>query len=160
MSPTIYSETDGRYLGMDEAIHTVPAGQLYYSDMSLWDTYRTQHPWLVIAQPAVAADLARSLTTMYLEGGSMPRWFVLFSLFGVVPYFNSPSLGLGRLRTSIPVACSATMPTWSCSIRISRESLTSTLRPPITGCAMRGSFVNHVVCHNPVLVPYPTRTIR
>ena len=74
ISPTRYDEADGRYLGMDDLPHAVPAGQGYYSDLSLWDTYRTQNPWLVLVQPTVALDVARSMVLMIEQGRSLPRW--------------------------------------------------------------------------------------
>ena len=82
MSPTQYDEPDGRYLGLDEQIHTVEAGHHYYSDLSLWDTFRTQNPWLVVVDPSVGLDVTRSLLLMLEQGGSLPRWcacvFVLY----------------------------------------------------------------------------------
>ena len=74
MSPTIYNEADGSYLGVDELVHYVQPGENYYSDMSLWDTYRTQNPWLVFARPDVARDVAHSLVLMVEQGTNLPRW--------------------------------------------------------------------------------------
>ena len=75
MSPTVYSEADGSYLGMDEQVHFVAPGENYYSDMSLWDTFRTQNPWLVLIRPDVARDVAHSLFLMIEQGGNLPRWY-------------------------------------------------------------------------------------
>ena len=77
MSPTVFSESDGSYLGMDELVHRVEAGHRYYSDLSLWDTYRTQNPWLVLVRPDVALDIARSIVLMVEQGGDLPRWYGL-----------------------------------------------------------------------------------
>ena len=74
MSPTIYSEADGSYLGMDNQVHQIDAGHAYYSDLSLWDTFRTQNPWLTLAAPDVALDVVRSMILMYKEGGDFSRW--------------------------------------------------------------------------------------
>jgi putative alpha-1,2-mannosidase len=54
MSPTVYSESDGQYLGADFKVYTVDKGAAFVSDLSLWDIYRTQAPWLVLMQPDVA----------------------------------------------------------------------------------------------------------
>ena len=75
MSPTIYSEWDGSYLGMDERVHYVNPGENYYSDMSLWDTFRTQNPWLVLVRPDVARDIVHSLVLMIEQGVNLPRWY-------------------------------------------------------------------------------------
>ena len=76
MSPTIYNEWDGAYMGMDDVVHYVTPGENYFSDMSLWDSYRTQHPWLVLIRPDVARDVVRSLVLMIQQFGSLPRWCV------------------------------------------------------------------------------------
>ena len=75
MSPTIFSEWDGTYIGMDDALHQVEPGHQYYSDLSLWDTYRTQNPWLVLVRANVALDIARSIGLMVEHGGDLPRWY-------------------------------------------------------------------------------------
>ncbi len=59
---------------MDNAIHNVSSdsgaadGQQYYSDMSIWDIFRTQFPWLTFFVPTVARDVVRSLVLMYKQG--------------------------------------------------------------------------------------------
>ncbi len=48
MSPTIYSEADGSYLGFDEQVHSTTAVSpqfRFVSDLSLWDIHRSQYPW-------------------------------------------------------------------------------------------------------------------
>lgn len=70
--PMIHSDVDGRYRGLDDAIHT--ADFTYYSTFSLWDTFRTQHPWLILARPETQQDMVRSLIRMAEDGGSLPRW--------------------------------------------------------------------------------------
>lgn len=80
LAPTTYTETNQIYLGMDGQVHQWPYTHAdgnvssYYSDMSLWDTHRTQNPLLGLLLPNVAADSVRSLFTMYNEGGDIPRW--------------------------------------------------------------------------------------
>jgi predicted alpha-1,2-mannosidase len=70
--PTRYEDVDGRYRGNDDAIHTADFG--YYNDFSLWDTFRTLHPWLILARPDDQVDMGRSLVRMAEEGGALPRW--------------------------------------------------------------------------------------
>lgn len=57
LAPTLFSDVDGRYLGMDGQIHTVPKGGAAYSTYSLWDTYRALHPLLTL----IDADRTKSL---------------------------------------------------------------------------------------------------
>jgi predicted alpha-1,2-mannosidase len=57
LAPTLFSDVDGRYVGMDRQVHHVPPGGAAYSTYSLWDTYRALHPLLTL----IAPDRAKSL---------------------------------------------------------------------------------------------------
>jgi len=57
LAPTLFSDVDGRYVGMDRQVHRVPPGGAAYSTYSLWDTYRALHPLLTL----IAPDRAKSL---------------------------------------------------------------------------------------------------
>lgn len=71
--PTIFSDADGRYRGFDQQVHV--AGDFeYYSDLSLWDTFRTLHPWLTLVYPEVQRDIVVSLLKMYEQDGFLPIW--------------------------------------------------------------------------------------
>ena len=63
LAPTLFSDTDGRYVGLDRQVHSVPAGDAAYSTLSLWDTYRALHPLLTIIAPdrvrSLVADIVR-----------------------------------------------------------------------------------------------------
>ncbi len=73
MMPTDYTEENNKYIGFDLALHDAGTRR-YYSDFSLWDTFRTEHPLLNLLQPTISADMMQSLTLMYLQGGGVPRW--------------------------------------------------------------------------------------
>lgn len=73
LMPTLLTDVDGSYVGLDKEIHTAE-DFLYYTDFSLWDTFRTLHPLLTLIQPERARDFARSLLRMGQEGGVVPRW--------------------------------------------------------------------------------------
>lgn len=71
--PTRLDGADGRYRGMDDQIH--PAnGSRYYSDMSLWDSFRTLHPLLILIDPDLQRDCLNSLLAMKRATGYIPRW--------------------------------------------------------------------------------------
>lgn len=83
MSPTSYTESGGLYLGMDKVVHNATAERFaaygsadgtFYSDFSLWDTVRTQHPWQLLRNEHTALDFARSLTEMTVQQNAFPRW--------------------------------------------------------------------------------------
>lgn len=71
--PTILMDVDGSYRGLDEKVRKAD-GFVYYSDFSLWDTYRTQHPLLVLLYPKIQRDMVKSLLAMARDGGELPRW--------------------------------------------------------------------------------------
>ncbi len=71
--PTLFSDSNGQYLGFDRKIHTA-AGHRYYTDMSIWDTFRTTHPLYTLIASAEQRDFLFSLVTMCEQGGWLPRW--------------------------------------------------------------------------------------
>ncbi len=71
--PTRMSDRDGRYRGFDGQPHDNP-GHAYYSDFSLWDTYRTTHPLYTELWPAHHREMLRSWARMVEEGGAIPKW--------------------------------------------------------------------------------------
>ena len=73
LMPTLLSDVDGRYRGLDQEVHTAD-GFSYYSDLSLWDTYRTLHPLATILFPDRQRDFLRSLERMAKDWGGLPRW--------------------------------------------------------------------------------------
>jgi len=40
MMPTMYTDVNGLYVGFDKQVHTAEGFQ-YYTDLSMWDTFRT-----------------------------------------------------------------------------------------------------------------------
>jgi predicted alpha-1,2-mannosidase len=71
--PTDFTEAGGLYRGLDDKVHRAD-GFKYYTDFSLWDTFRTVHPLLNLIQPQRSADMMQSLTLMAAQGGVVPRW--------------------------------------------------------------------------------------
>jgi predicted alpha-1,2-mannosidase len=73
LHPTLFCDTDGRYTGFDKQVHTA-GGFLYYTDFSMWDTYRNVHSLFDLIIPDRQRDMVVSLIKMYEEGGSLPKW--------------------------------------------------------------------------------------
>lgn len=71
--PTRLDGADGRYRGVDDEVYRAD-GFKYYSDLSLWDTFRTLHPWLVLVDPELQRDCLNSLLAMKDASGYIPRW--------------------------------------------------------------------------------------
>ncbi|MDV3456140.1 GH92 family glycosyl hydrolase [Sphingomonas sp. HF-S4] len=61
LAPTLFTDRDGRYVGMDAKVHQAPADTPAFSTYSLWDTYRALHPLLTLVQPERAAMFTRDL---------------------------------------------------------------------------------------------------
>jgi predicted alpha-1,2-mannosidase len=71
--PTVLSDVDGRYRGVDGEVRTAE-GWRYYSDFSLWDTFRTQHPLITLLTPDIQRDMNRSMWAMTEATGRVPKW--------------------------------------------------------------------------------------
>ncbi|MGK6356527.1 GH92 family glycosyl hydrolase [Sphingomonas sp. DT-207] len=61
LAPTLFTDRDGRYVGMDKQVHQAGADTPAFSTYSLWDTYRALHPLLTLVQPERAAMFTRDL---------------------------------------------------------------------------------------------------
>lgn len=81
--PTRFEGADGRYRGMDNEIHELAPGQQWFlSDLSLWDSFRTTHPWYALVHPDVQVESLRSLMDMARQRGRVPRWPAALSFTG------------------------------------------------------------------------------
>ena len=67
LSPANVTSADGQYLATDGKIHHA-GDATYYSSWSLWDTYRTKFPLLVLLEPKTMSDMAQSLVRLYQTG--------------------------------------------------------------------------------------------
>jgi predicted alpha-1,2-mannosidase len=72
----VFSDVDGRYMGMDQAVHTVTGSQrAQYANFSGWDIYRGQVQLVTLLQPDVGSDMAQSLFNQANQnGGVWDRW--------------------------------------------------------------------------------------
>lgn len=73
IEPNVFSDVNGQYYGMDGKVHTA-RGRAEYTNLSLWDTYRTQQQLLDLIAPSVARDVVLSLVSDTTELGWVPRW--------------------------------------------------------------------------------------
>lgn len=74
IAPNRTSDLAGTYRGNDREVHTLPAGQVQYSTLSLWDTYRTLHPLLTLLDHELVDNVVGSMLRMYDEQGELPIW--------------------------------------------------------------------------------------
>ena len=76
LHPNVFSDTNGQYTGMDQAVHTVSGGQrAQYANFSGWDAYRSQLQLLTLVRPDVGSDIAQSLLNQANQNnGVWDRW--------------------------------------------------------------------------------------
>jgi len=76
MAPSVFSDADGRYRGPDDQVHKAE-GFTFHSTFSLWDTFRAEHPLLLLVQPERRnADFVNSLLASQQASpfGILPVW--------------------------------------------------------------------------------------
>ena len=71
--PTLFNNVNGDYMGFDKKVHQTTDFR-YYTDLSLWDTFRTIHPLFTLIAPKEQRDMMVSLVKMCEQGGVLPRW--------------------------------------------------------------------------------------
>ncbi len=71
--PRVFRDADGSYVGFDgdNSVH-VARDFVYYDDYSMWDTFRAEHPLLLLIQPERARDWILSLLAKAEQGGWLP----------------------------------------------------------------------------------------
>ena len=79
IAPNLDMDVDGGYRGPDHGVHNAggPEGFTFYSTLSLWDTYRAEHPLLTLIQPPQRTDdFVRSFLAFQQESpyGILPIW--------------------------------------------------------------------------------------
>ncbi|MBA2463136.1 MAG: glycoside hydrolase family 92 protein, partial [Actinobacteria bacterium] len=92
--PSIASDVNGQYRGRDGAVQTAK-GYTRYTNISGWDTYRTQMPLLALLQPRVASDVVRSLVEGAEESGSLAKWELAGTETGIMVGDPAPLLIAG-----------------------------------------------------------------
>lgn len=76
IAPGVFSDVDGRYRGPDDQVHKADAFT-FHSTFSLWDTFRAEHPLLLLVQPEQRnRDFVKSLLASQQESpfGILPVW--------------------------------------------------------------------------------------
>lgn len=86
IDPSVASDLDGRYRGMDGKVHRLLPGQsAQYANFSGWDVYRSQVQLITLIDPKVGSDLAQSLLNQADQyGGEWDRWTHLTGPTGVM----------------------------------------------------------------------------
>jgi predicted alpha-1,2-mannosidase len=75
VAPTLLSDVDGQFRGPDGNVHQT-SGYDYYTELSLWDTFRAENPLLTLTQPARVNDFINTMLAHYKIFGqnTLPVW--------------------------------------------------------------------------------------
>jgi predicted alpha-1,2-mannosidase len=73
LQPTTVSDIDGRYRGATGAVAQA-RGRVYYSTLSLWDTFRAAHPLYTLLVPERVDDFVLTLLDHHRAQGHLPLW--------------------------------------------------------------------------------------
>ncbi len=68
LMPNLVSDVDGSYSGWDHQLHKSTVGEMY-TNFSLWDTYRAEHPFLALMYPEENSRFVRSLLEHHKQTG-------------------------------------------------------------------------------------------
>jgi predicted alpha-1,2-mannosidase len=88
--PNIIDDINGQYPAMEkDSVCQLKSGHRY-SVFSLWDTYRTVHPFFSLVYPEIQSDIVKTMLSMSAEYGWLPHWEAIGHEKGVMN--GDPSL--------------------------------------------------------------------
>jgi predicted alpha-1,2-mannosidase len=76
LSPNIFSDGDGSYVGFDSKVHSLAGSKqkAQYANFSDWDIYRNTVQLQALFDPEREGDMMQSLVNDAEQGGWFPRW--------------------------------------------------------------------------------------
>ena len=92
VQPNLFTDADGRYLGMDLKPHQGSVEEPVYTVFSLWDTFRAYHPLMTIIDPDLNESFIRSLIRKQHEGGVYPMWELAGNYTGTMIGYHAASI--------------------------------------------------------------------
>lgn len=81
IQPNNIADVDGKYRGADDLVHQ-SANKVYYSTLSLWDTYRAAHPLYTLICPDKDGQMVETMLQHFNVTKLLPVW----TLFGKESY--------------------------------------------------------------------------
>jgi predicted alpha-1,2-mannosidase len=80
LQPNVTSDVNGQYLGADNKVHALAAGQqAQYGMYSGWDIYHSLSQLQALLSPRQASDMVTSQLNYYAQGGHLQQWGYLNS---------------------------------------------------------------------------------
>jgi predicted alpha-1,2-mannosidase len=74
LSPNLFNDSNGDYIGFDGKVHRLAAGEAQYANFSDWDIYRNVVQLHALLLPAQTGQMIQSLIRDAEESGWLPRW--------------------------------------------------------------------------------------
>lgn len=92
IAPNLFTDADGRYLGMDRKVKQGNASDPVYTIFSTWDTFRALHPLLTVIAPELNDAFLRSLLLKAREGGILPMWELASNYTGTMIGYHTAAM--------------------------------------------------------------------
>ena len=89
--PSLFSDADGHYRGMDGDVHLADGFERYHI-FSLWDTFRALHPLFTIIERGRTVDFLKTFQCVYDECGRLPMWELAANETNCMIGFNAVSV--------------------------------------------------------------------
>jgi len=114
LAPTLFSDVDGQYRGMDLQLHQLSGDANNYSTYSLWDTYRALHPLYTLIQRERLPDLLNAMVRMAEESpAGVPVWPLQGCETGcMIGYHSAPVLAEAFVKNIPGVDYKKAYPLW------------------------------------------------
>lgn len=104
INPSVYSDVDGAYRGLDGAVHRTGDWD-DYTVFSLWDTFRAEHPLLLLMHPGRARDMALSMLAHQSQSihGLLPVWSLMANEGWCMSGYHAVSVLSDALLSGAPI---------------------------------------------------------
>ena len=73
LAPVTFSDKNGQFRKENDSVETA-LGYTAYSTLSLWDTFRAEHPLLTLIAPGKVSDITNSMLAYYETKNILPVW--------------------------------------------------------------------------------------
>lgn len=89
IAPTLYSDVNGEYRGIDDMIYAVAPGKLSYTTFSLWDVYRALFPLMTVTQADRIDDFMNAMLSIYNQQDKLPVWPLMSGETNCMPGYSA-----------------------------------------------------------------------
>ncbi len=91
VAPVVYSDTNGDFRKENDSIVTAKDYSVY-STLSLWDTFRAEHPLLLFLAPDKVSDIINSMLAYYEDTKILPVWTLYANETNTMTGYHSVSV--------------------------------------------------------------------